>query len=240
MATDECRDLTGGLQVASAGTNGHAATRLQVEDLISELLDDAPRHAAIIDCWQAERMGALDAALFLAHSASGFGRAKFYSEAEWLLHYAETMLAASSAPNWQACRAIMDAAPAPTSKADHPVAALLAPPMRMEPKWDFRSQGERRSAAILLAIRLYALDHQHRLPPSLADLTPDYLKKLPPDPFAGDGSTFRYRAVSPAVLYSVGEDGVDGGGAMPVDQSDVWSAPDAVFPISVAAPPSLK
>lgn len=200
MATDRCRELAAGLKVAGAGSTGPAATRRQVNDLISELLDERPQQAAIVECWHAERMGALDAALFLANSASGFQRATFYSEADWLLHDAETMLAAAGAPNWKACRAIMDSAPAPSSKSDHPVAALLAPPWRKGPEWDFRARGERRSAALLLAIQLYALEHGRQLPPSLQALTPDYLKSLPPDPFAGDSSTFRYRATSPAVL----------------------------------------
>ena len=240
MAMDRCRDISGGLEIAGAGGAGHAATRQQVNDLIAELLDDRPQQAAIVECWQEERMGAIDSALFLANSAYGFQRATFYSEADWVLHDAESMFAASRAPNWSTSQTILKRTPVPVTSSSHPVAALLTSSWRKAPKMDLCSQGDRRSAAILLAIRLYAVDHDGQLPPSLGVLAPDYVKSLPPDPFAGDGATFRYRAAPPAVLYSVGEDGVDGGGAIPVGRVNVWDEPDAVFLISESPVPSSK
>lgn len=239
VAVDKCRHVAGALRMAGAN-EPKGATRQQVNDLIAELLDDGPQKAAIVECWTGERMEALDAALFLAHSVPVFHRATFYSEGDWLMRDAETMLSAASAPSWESCQAILAGAPAPTSKTDHPVAELLAPPWRRLPEWEFRSRGERRTAALFLAIRLYALDHDDRLPPSLDALTPAYLKFLPPDPFASDGSTFRYRSTAPAVLYSVARNGKDDGGDPTSVHGDVWDAPDAVFPIHTDAKSSSK
>src|SRR5205823_13641584 len=47
----------------------------------------------------------------------------------------------------------------------------------------FRVIANRRAAAILLALRLYALDHDGRLPEALEELVPKYLPQLPADPF---------------------------------------------------------
>ncbi|MCW3100050.1 MAG: hypothetical protein JWL77_5668 [Chthonomonadaceae bacterium] len=64
---------------------------------------------------------------------------------------------------------------------------------------------------VTLALRAYQGEHG-RYPASLAELTPAYLKKLPDDPFALQG-TFKYRVDGTSyVLYSVGPDGKDDGG----------------------------
>lgn len=77
----------------------------------------------------------------------------------------------------------------------------------------YRSLAFRRMAAIALALRIYEIDHGER-PSELAALAPDYLDAIPPDPFDPDGGPLRYApAATPPTLYSVGEDGVDDGGA---------------------------
>jgi hypothetical protein len=61
-----------------------------------------------------------------------------------------------------------------------------------------------------LAVRLYHHDH-HTWPPSLDQLVPNYLSKLPIDPHSG--RPFIYRPASDDfVLYSVGKDRIDNGG----------------------------
>lgn len=70
----------------------------------------------------------------------------------------------------------------------------------------------RRLMICALAIRLYEVDQGTR-PSSLAVLVPDYLERVPVDPFATIDRPMTYRPdSSPPVLYSVGEDGVDDGG----------------------------
>jgi hypothetical protein len=55
-----------------------------------------------------------------------------------------------------------------------------------------QSLGERRIAAVSLAIQLFRADHAGAFPPQLQDLVPRYLAELPKDPFFGDERTIRY------------------------------------------------
>ncbi|MCW3054953.1 MAG: hypothetical protein JWN14_4123 [Chthonomonadales bacterium] len=68
---------------------------------------------------------------------------------------------------------------------------------------------------VALALQAYHLDHG-RYPASLAELAPAYLKKLPNDPFAMQGSFGYVGKGSTYTLYSVGPDGKDDGGK-PID-----------------------
>jgi len=71
---------------------------------------------------------------------------------------------------------------------------------------------KRRLAAIVIAIRLYEMDHG-RLPNLLETLVPGYLERLPEDSFAGEGEAFIYAPDrAEPVVYSVGVNGVDDGG----------------------------
>jgi hypothetical protein len=64
---------------------------------------------------------------------------------------------------------------------------------------------------VALALHAYRLE-EGRYPASLAELTPAYLRKLPEDPFAAQG-TFQYRVKADGyILYSPGPDGRDDGG----------------------------
>ena len=77
----------------------------------------------------------------------------------------------------------------------------------------FTHRAVRRMAAIALAIRLFEADHGHR-PKVLAELVPEYLRQVPVDPFTSDGSPIRFKPnAEDPILYSVGVDGADAGGA---------------------------
>ena len=83
----------------------------------------------------------------------------------------------------------------------------------------FRQLAKSRMAAVAVAIRLYEVDHGER-PTALALLVPDYLDAIPADPFAKDGRPISYTPdADPPVLYSVGADGVDDGGAFKLRES---------------------
>ena len=56
----------------------------------------------------------------------------------------------------------------------------------------FRVLAERRMTAVIVAIRLYRLDHDDAIPGDLARLVPDYLPAVPADPFRGDGGPVGY------------------------------------------------
>lgn len=68
-------------------------------------------------------------------------------------------------------------------------------------------------ACVLLALKCHKL-RAGSLPASLAELVPEYLAEIPIDPW--DGKPLRY-APEKMIIYSVGEDGRDAGGAANAD-----------------------
>ena len=109
-----------------------------------------------------------------------------------------------------------------------------------------RNLAARRLAAAAVAVRLYRVDHDGKLPPTLADLVPAYLPAVPADPMRPDGGPIGYAPTyappgggppSPRV-YSVGRDGVDDGGAGGV--SNRWKnrpPPNTDEPFLLEPPP---
>jgi hypothetical protein len=76
---------------------------------------------------------------------------------------------------------------------------------------DIESKTQNRLLLVTLALHAFQGEHG-RYPTSLAELAPVYLKKLPDDPFALQG-TFKYVVKGKNyLLYSVGPDGKDDGG----------------------------
>jgi hypothetical protein len=73
---------------------------------------------------------------------------------------------------------------------------------------------------LALALRAYRVD-KGRLPENLDALVPEYVPAIPRDL---DGQSFRYSARR-EILYSVGDDRLDGGGGEPTFRVD-WSGPD--------------
>jgi hypothetical protein len=57
---------------------------------------------------------------------------------------------------------------------------------------EWKVTAERRCAAIALAIRLYRADHHEAWPAALPELVPDYLSRVPDDPFAPNPSPMGY------------------------------------------------
>jgi len=97
----------------------------------------------------------------------------------------------------------------------HAWACILMPNFDRAIENTYRSLTDRRLAATALAIRLYAADHESRLPGKVEELVPNYLPAVPIDPFAAGGKTpLRYiRADPDPRVYSVGHNGVDNGGS---------------------------
>lgn len=94
----------------------------------------------------------------------------------------------------------------------------------------FRAIAARRVAAVMLAVRLYRVDHGG-FPRTLGELVPEYLPSLPADPFSPGGASFGYRRKNnPPVVYSVSRNGVDDGGVLPwIPDTSPWRFPDAAF-----------
>jgi hypothetical protein len=81
---------------------------------------------------------------------------------------------------------------------------------------------------VTLALHAFRVEQGH-YPASLAELAPAYLKKLPDDPFAVQG-TFKYLVQGKSyVLYSVGPDGKDDGGRM-IDDPKHSENPESTSP----------
>ena len=100
-------------------------------------------------------------------------------------------------------------------KLAHPISVALNPyPPELSFGGYFKVLTERRVAAIMLAIRLYKFDHQDKLPDSLSDLVPRYLRAVPRDPFDPANGPIRYLPKrDPPALYSMGFNGKDDGGS---------------------------
>ncbi len=111
----------------------------------------------------------------------------------------------------------------------------------------FETKTEMRAAAIILAIRLYSVDHDGRRPRALYELVPNYLPVLPIDPCASQPQTFSYLPNrDPAIVYSVGLNGIDDGASK--EDVDVvagtlgrvcdWNGKDVVFVLRNLKPAS--
>jgi type II secretory pathway pseudopilin PulG len=96
-----------------------------------------------------------------------------------------------------------------------PFTSVIVPAFTQARMKDVDSETQNGLLLLTLALHAYRLEHG-RYPASLTELTPAYLKRLPDDPFAVQG-TFKYLAKGKNyVLYSVGPDGKDDGGT-PID-----------------------
>jgi hypothetical protein len=104
-----------------------------------------------------------------------------------------------------------------------------------------RDRVDRTAVMVGVALELYFREHG-RFPPSLSELVQaGYLKSIPIDPF-GSGEPIHYRVegspASNAVVWSVGLEGVNQAGKLPIGRSDERSTNDTVF--EIAAPRKLR
>lgn len=88
---------------------------------------------------------------------------------------------------------------------------MLLPPPGAAMNKAGRYDAKTRDAQTALALERYRLTHG-KLPSQLSDLVPSFLSAVPRDPF--DGKPLRYKTLAKGyVVYSVGEDREDNGGA---------------------------
>ncbi len=88
-----------------------------------------------------------------------------------------------------------------------------------------------RVAQVALAVERYRLAHANAAPDSLSQLVPDWLERVPLDPY--DGQPVRYIKASPRdyIVYSVGRDRVDNGGKVSPGASGNDDGFDLVFAV---------
>lgn len=241
---------------AATGPTSQPASRAPIEALIEELLDDGWLTAGMVRALRFERMislecgrarangnimgspiiigGALPPAGRLAKAAAHpFVPMYLIDTAETMHRYGELICRVQS-PSWTGCRQI--AGPGPDlgsglKRMSRPFTSILFPSMERAIVNHYNFLARRRLAATRLAIRSYELDRG--VPPKTLDLlVPAYLQAVPQDPFAAGRRPLVYKpGDQPPVLYSVGEDGVDDGGAYERTQTAVgWEPPkDRVF-----------
>ena len=88
-----------------------------------------------------------------------------------------------------------------------------------------------RCAQTAMAIERWRLAHGGALPAWLGDLVPQYLPAVPEDPL--DGKPLKYHTHKTGyVVYSIGEDGLDQGGAQHVDGSGKTHSNDYTFTVA--------
>jgi hypothetical protein len=74
-----------------------------------------------------------------------------------------------------------------------------------------RADASRRVAQLAIAVAVYHIG-ENRFPARLEEVVPKYLPQIPPDPFTGQPLKMKATADG-VVVYSIGPDGVDDGGA---------------------------
>jgi hypothetical protein len=212
------------------------ASRARVAALIAAFLDDTDLVVTRRRAIEGERMSAVDAALAVsdgrlaltgvsgpidarrqwAAKASGYTlRPMALNDARIMARHLTAVRDASAAPDFPSCAAACPRESIEELTAPHQLhmlASVLLPAWGRAAQQDYKAIADRRMTAVALAARLYALDHDGRLPPTLGDLVPRYLPAVPIDPLtAGKPLGYRPDGDRP-VVYSVGENGRDDGG----------------------------
>ena len=108
------------------------------------------------------------------------------------------------------------------ARARYALTALMKPALKAAFIATARNTAQKRAAEVAISLELYRRA-QGTLPTALDQLVPEFLPRVPTDPF--DGQPFRYVARGREfVVYSVGSDRTDDGG-----KADEQNRPDVVF-----------
>jgi hypothetical protein len=213
-------------------------TREQIRDILDSLMDGGASQSAAVRAWQYDRAIALDSALTMSRDTASdrLLRPMYVQDALRLADWWGRVANAAAQPNWPAATVNFPRHPSSHVEGSYlatearPVSGLAPWTLQPRVQEQYRYLMDRYAAAIVLAIRLYALDHDGVFPPSLSELVPKYLPRVPTDPMAADNQPMRYRldAQSPLV-YSVGNNGVDDGGVANTG-GNRWYGKDIIYP----------
>ncbi len=217
---------------------GGSASREQLGELISLLLDERDANAGQRLAWQTERMiGVAEVRDAIAGRPTsmippqigGSSLPRYLqgplllADARFACLYIEGVEQASSEPSLPSAGRLW-----PTwmdQEMDHyygwhPIAGVLTAGGLGCVELHFQSAAERRLAAIAIGIRLFCVDHDGRRPAKLSELSPKYLPVEPADPMSGGAMIYQSGGSDPKV-YSVGRNRVDNGGAE-ADPNKPW------------------
>ena len=194
MQAHATQTVAAGLKVKPAADPEGAAQRAAVKSLIADLLDDAKLRNAYRRALNEERTGLIEEARGPDSPAAFLAR---------------TNLSASIA-GYDALVGMMDKHP--WEAIDVADSAKMPQNIRSLDRFCgvvWREIALQRMAASALACALYRSDHGG-YPPNLAALVPEYLVRIPPDPFARDGAALRYAIVDNGTRPLIGTVGPDG------------------------------
>jgi len=214
-----------------------AATRTAVQNLIADLLDEDAYSMAFVRSMYTERMWQFDTLQSLKQGTSslraltGGPTPSLWAAGAILnipirplltydglncLQNTSDYADAAKQGSWPAARKRfpgMSSDDSPWNQVMHPFSRIIMPSFERSFVLHYRLLADRRMAALVLALRLCESDHGAR-PRSLVDLVPTYISELPADPFDAAGSPICYQPdIAKPILYSIGLDGIDNGGA---------------------------
>lgn len=252
LATSAVESIASGLIIGEAASRADApaepANPAQVRTLIDELLDEEPLREGWRWAIYTERAMQLDAVGLIsqghfdlmttggggeppipAREFSALFRPVWQLDALRMLTHTTGVGEAGAASNYVTAKNSYPRLPPTGSglrRLTRILSSLLIPSLHRAMELHFRTLAERRMAAVALAIRLYEVDHAHR-PTALGAVVPGYLSSLPTDPYSPDDRPMGYApGASKPVLYCIGPDGIDDGGAFAF-RSDGSVDPDA-------------
>ncbi|WP_428938621.1 hypothetical protein [Fontivita pretiosa] len=188
------------------------ATHQQAKILISRLLD--ARRVGIAQAMLSERMLLADQMAVLTSRSLLLRPMYLMSVVQAFPIFDQVRAAATQPTNILAQQALPPALPIATgSTGFHQFpGSVFLPAFNRAIETQMCVRMEHHLAAVIVACRLYQVDHAGRWPEKLEDLVPDYLPDVPVDPFSQTGQPLKYllaRNGTRPIVYSVGEDGKD-------------------------------
>lgn len=213
-------------------------TAMEMRALIKDLLDESACSEGLTWCLEASRMETIDLLKQAADPASYLAWPFIATDLNLLLEDYDAALAVADIPSgWPVAQAKLGAAHSRKRWLDIDDARSIRNVMKSH----FCGITDRRLAATALAVRLFAADHDGRLPQRLEELVPAYLPAIPADPMSAVVRPISYEPdANDPVLYSVGLNGVDDAGseaAIPGVHGELneWQRLDRVFYVSARA-----
>jgi hypothetical protein len=221
LVCDRIAQIAPDLGISPGASATQPAAAESVRSLIGSLLDQRALDRGLRDAVRVERAVSVDTAEWLA-ARHPLVAPMFLREATRTADIWDVAESACQLDNWRAAsgklhgrRQSPGTSPPAGAAAAQALSGIMSwPDADGTIKSHVRTVAYRRMAAIILAIRLYRLDHGDQFPPNLSALVPDYLPVLPLDPFASGTAAVKYRGppTTRPMLYCVGENGVDDGG----------------------------
>jgi hypothetical protein len=217
--------------------NSQAARPEAVQALIKQLLNEDAFASEVVNAFRFERAMQLDSVLMVASGKMATNTQwfkaslqtsiapthlllgpLFESDGLWMMEHMSDEIEAIQSPSYPEYQDCMRRAsslgkrPAGGPKGiRNLLSSILMPSLGRAASAHYRALGQRRMAAIALAIRLFEVNRGHR-PRTLDELVPDYLPTVPADPMSSNGVIQYLPNAEHPRLYSIGLDGIDDGG----------------------------